>query len=94
MHFRLTKCLGQPVLEFYTDAKNCLMQMPPYRGGGDMIDKVSFEETTYNVFPFRFEAGTPPIAASIGLSEAIDYINNIGMDRIEAYETRLVEYAR
>ena len=66
--------------------------MPPYRGGGDMIDKVSFEETTYNRVPFRFEAGTPPIAASIGLSSAIDYLNKIGMSAIEERENQLVEY--
>ena len=73
--------------------KDLLEAMPPYRGGGDMIDKVSFEETTYNVVPFRFEAGTPPIAASIGLSEAVDYLSAIGMDAIETQETKLVEYA-
>lgn len=73
--------------------KHLLDEMPPYRGGGDMIDKVTFEETTYNVAPFRFEAGTPPIAASIGLGEAIDYLNEIGMHHIEARESELIEYA-
>jgi len=73
--------------------KHLLDKMPPYRGGGDMIDKVSFEETTYNVVPFRFEAGTPPIAASIGLNAAIDYLNDIGMERIEQREQELVDYA-
>jgi cysteine desulfurase / selenocysteine lyase len=72
---------------------NLLKEMPPYRGGGDMIDKVSFEETTYNVPPFRFEAGTPPIAACIGLGSAIDYLNHIGMDRIAGREQELVNYA-
>ncbi|MEX2463500.1 MAG: cysteine desulfurase [Balneolaceae bacterium] len=72
--------------------KSLLEEMPPYRGGGDMIDKVSFEETTYNRVPFRFEAGTPPIAAAIGLSEAIDYLNRIGMDNIADREHELVEY--
>ncbi|TVQ04564.1 MAG: cysteine desulfurase [Balneolaceae bacterium] len=72
--------------------KHILDGMPPYRGGGDMIDKVSFEETTYNIVPFRFEAGTPPIAASIGLSEAIDYLNEIGMDNIARREEELLEY--
>lgn len=71
---------------------NLLEAMPPYRGGGDMIDKVSFEETTYNRVPFRFEAGTPPIAAAIGLSRAIDYLNEIGMSAIEDHENQLVEY--
>lgn len=73
--------------------KELLDEMPPYRGGGDMIDKVSFEETTYNVVPFRFEAGTPPIAAGIGLGTAIDYLNEIGMNRIANREAELVDYA-
>lgn len=72
--------------------KHILDGMPPYRGGGDMIDKVTFEETTYNVVPFRFEAGTPPIAASIGLSEAIDFLNEIGMDNIAKRELELLDY--
>lgn len=70
-----------------------LENMPPYRGGGDMIDKVSFEETTYNIPPFRFEAGTPPIAASIGFDKAIEYLQGIGMDQIAAREEKLVTYA-
>ncbi len=73
--------------------KEYLDAMPPYRGGGDMIDKVSFEETTYNVAPFKFEAGTPPIAAGIGLGSAIDYLQNIGMDQIAEREEKLVDYA-
>ncbi|MDX1640815.1 MAG: cysteine desulfurase [Balneolaceae bacterium] len=73
--------------------KNLLDDMPPYRGGGDMIDKVSFEETTFNVVPFRFEAGTPPIAAAIGYSAALDYLSNIGMEQIEEREQELVDYA-
>lgn len=72
--------------------KDLLEEMPPYRGGGDMIDKVTFEETTYNIPPFRFEAGTPPIAASIGLCAAVDYLNTIGMDVIDQQETEIVEY--
>ena len=70
-----------------------LEKMPPYRGGGEMIDKVTFEKTTYNDLPFKFEAGTPSIAASIALGSAIDYLENIGMNRIEAYEMQLLEYA-
>lgn len=72
--------------------KEYLDEMPPYRGGGDMIDKVSFEETTYNVAPFKFEAGTPPIAAGIGLGAAVDYLNSIGMDAIAEKEHELVNY--
>lgn len=72
--------------------KEYLDQMPPYRGGGDMIDKVSFEETTYNIAPFKFEAGTPPISSGIGLGAAIDYLNEIGIDLIEEREKELVTY--
>ena len=72
--------------------KEILDAMPPYRGGGDMIDKVSFEETTYNVVPFKFEAGTPPIAAGIGLGAAVDYLSSIGMESIAEREHELVNY--
>lgn len=71
--------------------KEILEEMPPYRGGGDMIDKVSFEGTTYNRVPFRFEAGTPPIAASIGMGAAIDYLMDIGLDQIEKREAQLAD---
>lgn len=70
-----------------------LNEMPPYKGGGDMIDKVTFEETTYNTLPHKFEAGTPPIAAGIGFGSAIDYLNTIGMDQIAKREHELLEYA-
>lgn len=73
--------------------KEHLDDMPPYRGGGDMIDKVTFKETTYNIPPFKFEAGTPPIASGIGLGTAIDYLNEIGMDNIARREKDLVQYA-
>ena len=72
--------------------KEYLDDMPPFRGGGDMIDKVTFEETTYNVTPFKFEAGTPPIAAGIGLGAAVDYMNSIGMESIAEREHELVNY--
>lgn len=70
-----------------------LNKMPPYKGGGDMIDKVTFEETTYNTLPHKFEAGTPPIAAGIGFGAAIDYLNGIGMEAIAEREHELLEYA-
>lgn len=70
-----------------------LEKMPPYRGGGDMIDKVTFEKTTYNKLPHKFEAGTPPIAAGIGFGAAIDYLNEIGMDVIARREEKLLRYA-
>ncbi len=67
--------------------------MPPYQGGGDMIETVTFSKTTYNVLPLKFEAGTPMIAEVMGLGAAIDYLNQIGLDRIQAYEHRLLDYA-
>jgi len=67
--------------------------MPPYQGGGDMISSVTFERTTYNDLPYKFEAGTPNIAGAIGLGSAIDYIQNLGLDRIDAWEHQLFEYA-
>lgn len=70
-----------------------LNQMPPYQGGGEMIKEVTFEKTTYNNAPLRFEAGTPNIEASIVLAKAIDYINGIGLDNMAKYEHALLEYA-
>jgi cysteine desulfurase/selenocysteine lyase len=70
-----------------------LEKMQPYQGGGDMILSVTFEKTTYNVIPGKFEAGTPPIMAAIVLGAAIDYLNGIGLGNIEAYEHELLEYA-
>jgi cysteine desulfurase/selenocysteine lyase len=70
-----------------------LEAMPPYQGGGDMIRSVSFAKTTWNDVPFKFEAGTPNIAGSIGLGAAIDYIESVGMEAIAAHERDLLEYA-
>ncbi|HEY9857220.1 MAG TPA: cysteine desulfurase [Stenomitos sp.] len=70
-----------------------LEKMQPYQGGGDMILSVTFEETLYNEIPFKFEAGTPAIAAMIGLGAAIDYLEGIGLDKIDAYEHELLDYA-
>jgi cysteine desulfurase/selenocysteine lyase len=67
--------------------------LPPYQGGGDMIASVTFEKTTYNVLPHRFEAGTPDIAGAVGLGAAIDYMHAIGLDAIESYEGEIVAYA-
>jgi cysteine desulfurase/selenocysteine lyase len=69
-----------------------LEAMPPYQGGGDMISSVSFEKTTYNVLPHKFEAGTPNIAGTVGLGAALDYIEAIGMDAIAAHEHDLLRY--
>jgi cysteine desulfurase/selenocysteine lyase len=70
-----------------------LERMQPFKGGGDMILSVSFDKTTYNVIPQKFEAGTPPIAAAIGLGAAVDYLAAIGMDAIAGYESDLLDYA-
>jgi cysteine desulfurase/selenocysteine lyase len=70
-----------------------LEAMPPWQGGGDMILTVSFEKTTYNVLPFKFEAGTPNISGAIGLGAAIDYIESLGLDAIHAHEQRLLGLA-
>jgi cysteine desulfurase / selenocysteine lyase len=70
-----------------------LDSMPPYRGGGDMIRTVSFEEVTYNDVPFRFEAGTPPISQVIMMGAAIEYLLSIGMDHIRDHEDALLDYA-
>ena len=70
-----------------------LEDMPPYQGGGEMISKVTFEGTEFNVVPHKFEAGTPDIAGAIGLGAAIDYLNELGMDRIVAHEDDVLAYA-
>ena len=69
-----------------------LEDMPPWQGGGDMISSVSFEKTTYNELPYKFEAGTPNIAGVIGLGAAIDYLDRIGMEAVEEYEYDLLQY--
>ena len=69
-----------------------LEKMPPYQGGGDMISSVSFEKTTYNRLPFRFEAGTPNIAGAVGFGAAMDYLTEVGLDAVSAYEEELLDY--
>jgi cysteine desulfurase / selenocysteine lyase len=69
-----------------------LEKMPPYMGGGEMIKSVSFEKTTYNDLPYKFEAGTPNIEGGIALGAALHYINSIGLNKIAAYEHQLLEY--
>ena len=71
-----------------------LERMQPFKGGGDMILSVTFEKTTYNSIPHKFEAGTPPIAAAIGLGAAVDYLSAIGLDTISAYELKLLTTRR
>jgi cysteine desulfurase / selenocysteine lyase len=70
-----------------------LEAMPPYQGGGEMIEVVTFEKTTYAQLPFKFEAGTPHIDGTIGLGAAIDYVTGVGLDRIGAHEHALLEHA-
>jgi len=70
-----------------------LEAMPPYQGGGDMISSVTFEKTTYNTLPYKFEAGTPNIAGSIGLGAALDYVDSVGLENIAAHEQALLDYA-
>jgi cysteine desulfurase/selenocysteine lyase len=70
-----------------------LERMQPFKGGGDMILSVTFEKTTYNTIPHKFEAGTPPIAEAIGLAAAIDYVGAVGLEKIAAHEHALLDYA-
>ena len=70
-----------------------LNQMPPYQGGGEMIETVSFGGTTFNQLPYKFEAGTPNYVDIIGLGEALRYVNSIGLENIAAYENELLQYA-
>ena len=69
-----------------------LEAMPPYQGGGDMISSVTFEKTTYNALPYKFEAGTPHIAGAIGLAAAVDYLTGLGLDQVAAHERGLLAY--
>ena len=73
--------------------RELLEQLPPYQGGGEMIKKVTFEHTTYNELPYKFEAGTPDYVGSIALAKAIDYVQELGMENIAAYEDELCTYA-
>ena len=72
--------------------RELLEAMPPYQGGGDMIDVVTFEKTTYNDLPHKFEAGTPSISAVIGLGAAVDYLNQVGVETIREVENQLLDY--
>lgn len=81
---------GIGVLYGKTDLLN---EMPPYQGGGDMIENVTFEKTTYKAAPYKFEAGTPAILEVIGLGEALDYLSTIGMENVAAHEAGLLRYA-
>ncbi|MGA0054823.1 MAG: aminotransferase class V-fold PLP-dependent enzyme [Steroidobacteraceae bacterium] len=73
--------------------ESVLAEMPPWQGGGDMIRTVSFEKTTYNDLPYRFEAGTPNISGAVGLAAAIDYLTSLDIDQVHAHEQALLRYA-
>lgn len=87
------KMFGPTGIGILYGKKEILEKMPPYQGGGDMVAKVSFEKTTYQELPLKFEAGTPPIAEVIGLGRAIEYIESVGRDNIATYEDKLLAYA-
>ena len=72
--------------------EDLLNAMEPYQGGGDMIKNVSFEKTTYNDLPYKFEAGTPDICGAIVLSDAIEYVSQVGLENISEYENELLKY--
>jgi cysteine desulfurase / selenocysteine lyase len=91
--FSSHKMLGPTGFGVLYGRKELLERMPPWQGGGDMILSVTFEKTSFNELPWKFEAGTPHIAGAIGLAAAIRYLDKIGMDRIAAYEHELLLYA-
>ena len=91
--FSAHKMFGPTGIGVLYGKEEWLNQMPPYQGGGDMIKTVTFEKTTYNELPHKFEAGTPNIVGGIALGAAVDYINSIGYDAIGEHETHLMEYA-
>ncbi len=73
--------------------RNLLQSLPPWRGGGEMIKEVTFEKTTYNDIPFRYEAGTPNIEGAIALAAALNYVNSIGLEKIQIHEEALIRHA-
>jgi len=87
------KALGPTGLGILYGKENLLEKMPPYMGGGEMIHHVSFEQTTFNDLPYKFEAGTPPVAQVIAFKKSIEYIQSIGQDNISNYENSLLAYA-
>lgn len=91
--FSAHKMFGPTGVGILYGKEELLDKMPPFIGGGDMIDSVSFEETTYNKLPYKFEAGTPHIAGVIAFKEAIDFIKRIGIENIKKQEDELLEYA-
>ncbi len=91
--FSAHKMYGPTGVGILYGKENILSSMSPYQGGGDMIKSVTFEKTTYNDLPFKFEAGTPNIGGGIGLGAAIDYLQSVGLSRINTHEAELLAYA-
>jgi cysteine desulfurase / selenocysteine lyase len=91
--FSSHKMLGPTGMGVLYGRKELLEKMPPWQGGGDMILSVTFEKTSFNQLPWKFEAGTPHISGAVGLAAAIQYLEGIGMERIAAYEHELLQYA-
>ncbi|HET8809330.1 MAG TPA: cysteine desulfurase, partial [Flavobacteriaceae bacterium] len=87
------KMCGPTGVGFLYGKEEWLEKLPPYQGGGEMIDQVTFEKTTYAGLPHKFEAGTPNISGGIAFGVALDYMNNIGFKNIAAYENELLQYA-
>lgn len=91
--FSAHKAYGPTGIGVLYGKKTHLEKMPPYQGGGDMIETVSFEKSTYNKLPYKFEAGTPNISAAAGLSAALKYLDSIGLENIFIHEQLLINYA-
>jgi len=91
--FSSHKIYGPTGLGVLYGKRSYLEDMEPYQGGGDMISHVSFENTEYNVLPYKFEAGTPHIEGVVGFGAALDYVSAIGLDHILAHEQQLLDYA-
>lgn len=91
--FSAHKLFGPTGIGILYGKEELLNAMPPYQGGGEMIDRVTFEKTTYNHLPHKFEAGTPDISGAVGLGAAIEYVEKIGHEAIAQYEQELLEYA-
>ena len=87
------KALGPTGIGVLYGRQDLLEEMPPWQGGGDMIKKVTFEQTTFNDLPYKFEAGTPNISGAIGLAEALKYLSKIGLNEIVNHEKKLLEMA-
>jgi cysteine desulfurase/selenocysteine lyase len=91
--FSAHKLYGPTGIGVLIGRESLLEAMPPWQGGGDMILTVSFEKTTFNALPFKFEAGTPNISGAVGLAAAIDYLDALGLDNVHAHEQRLLALA-